>query len=346
MPIQAAVKTMKAVQFSKKDGSLDSVEKEIPTPGPGQVRIKVDACGVCHSDVLTKIGTWLKVDYPRSPGHEIAGRIDETGPGVTSWKAGERVGVGWHGGHCFTCEPCRRGDFMLCKNQKITGIDFDGGYAEYVVAPAEAVARIPEGLSAEDAAPLMCAGITVFNALRHSGARAGDLVAVQGIGGLGHLAVQFASKMGFDTVAIGRGQDKEPLARQLGAREYIDSTRPNWTDALQRRGGVRVGLATAPDAKSIVELIGGLGDSGKVVMVGAPNEPLTFNASAMINRRQGLAAWASGIATDSEDAMQFAVLMGIRPMIEKFPLAKAGEAFDKMMSGKVRFRAVLSTSIH
>jgi D-arabinose 1-dehydrogenase-like Zn-dependent alcohol dehydrogenase len=322
------------------------MSQDVPQPGPGQVRIRVEACGVCHSDVLVKIGGggWLPVDFPRTPGHEIAGHVDAVGSGVASWKLGERVGVGWHGGHCFTCDPCRRGDFMLCQNQKITGIHYDGGYAEYVVVPAEAVARIPEGLSAEEAAPLMCAGITVFNALRNSGARAGDLVAVQGIGGLGHLAVQYAAKMGFDTVAIGRGADKEPLAHQLGARTYIDSTQSNWTQALQKRGGARVALATAPDAKSIAALLGGLGDSGKVVMVGAPAEPLTFNASALISRRQGLAAWPSGIATDSEDAMRFAVQSGIRPMIETFPLAEANEAFEKMMSGKVRFRAVLVNS--
>ena len=341
MPTQTATSTMKAVQVGKKGGPFEVVEKEIPQPGPGQVRLRVEACGICHSDLVVKEGFWPGITYPRSPGHEIAGRIDAVGAGATQWTPGQRAGVGWHGGHCFTCDACRRGDFILCKFEKITAIHFDGGYAEYVVVPAEAVAAIPEGLSAEDAAPLMCAGITVFNALRNSGARPGDVVAVQGIGGLGHLGVQYASRMGFDTVAIGRGQDKEPLAKQLGARQYIDSTRADWVAELQKRGGARVALATAPDAKSIVALIGGLGDNGKLVMVGAPSEPLTFNASAMIGKRQSLAAWASGVATDSEDAMRFAMLTGIRPMIEKFPLARAAEAYEKMLSGKVRFRAVL-----
>jgi D-arabinose 1-dehydrogenase-like Zn-dependent alcohol dehydrogenase len=338
--IQTASQTMKAVQVSQKGGSFELVEKAIPQPGPSQVRIKVEACGICHSDVVSKLGIWPGISYPRIPGHEIAGRIDAIGAGVTPWTSGQRVGVGWHGGHCFTCEPCRRGEFILCKNQKITGIHQDGGYAEYVVVPAEAVAKIPEGLSAEEAAPLMCAGITVFNALRNSGARAGDRVAVQGIGGLGHLAVQYAHKMGFDTIAIGRGKDKEALARQLGARQYVDSTQKDWAAAFQPQG-VRVALATAPDAQSIGELFGTLGDNGKVVMVGAPAAPLNFHSTAMIGRRQSLAAWASGVAPDSEDAMRFALQTGVRPMIETFPLAQANEAFEKMMSGKVRFRAVL-----
>jgi len=341
MPTQTMTKTMKAVQVSQKGGAFEVLDKEIPHPKAGQVRIRVEACGVCHSDALVKFGIWPGIDYPRIPGHEIAGRIDEIGSGVRQWIPGQRVGVGWHGGHCFTCDACRRGDFILCQFEKITAFHFDGGYAEYVVAPAEAVAAIPDGLSAEQAAPLMCAGVTVFNALRNAGARSGDRVAIQGIGGLGHLAIQYANRMGFETIAIGRGQDKESMARQLGAHEYIDSTQKEWIAVLLKRGGARVALATAPDAASIATLIGGLGNNGKLVMVAAPGEALTFNATAMIAKRQSLAAWSSGVATDSEDALRFALRTGIHPIIEKFPLAQAGEAFDKMMAGKVRFRAVL-----
>src|SRR5258708_3156660 len=341
MPRQVAVKTMKAVEVSRAGGPWEVVEREIPEPGTGQVRVRVEACGICHSDVIVKEGIW-PVSYPRVPGHEIAGKIDAIGSGVTLWKQGQRVGVGWHGGHCFQCDSCRRGDFMLCQNAKITGWHFDGGYEEFVIVPSEGVAAIPEGLSAEDAAPLMCAGITVFNALRNSSARAGDLVAVQGIGGLGHLGVQFASRMGFDTVAIRSGKDKEAFARQLGARHYIDSTQADWPGAIRKLGGARIALATAPDAKSIVELLRALGPSGKLVMVGAPAEPLTFNASALIALRQSFAAWPSGTARDSEDTMRFAVQTGVRAMIEKFPLTQAAQAYDKMISGKVRFRAVLT----
>src|SRR5579871_2665683 len=259
---------MKAVQISKPGGNFEVVERPTPEPGRGQVRIKVEACGICHSDELVKEGHWPGIQYPRVPGHEIAGRVDKVGPDVTQWKAGDRVGVGWHGGHCFTCNPCRRGDFIHCQNEKITGIHFDGGYQEYVVIPAEAVALIPEDLSPADAAPLMCAGITVYNALRNSGARGGYLVAVQGIGGLGHLGIQYARQMGFHTVAIGRGGDKEPLAKKLGAHGYIDTKAADPAQALQQLGGAHVILATAPDSKSMSDLVNGLGPRGQLLVVG------------------------------------------------------------------------------
>src|SRR6266581_5767318 len=263
---------MKAVQISKPGGNFEVVERPVPEPGRGQVRIKVEACGICHSDALVKEGQWPGIQYPRVPGHEIAGRIDKVGPDVTLWKSGQRVGVGWHGGHCFVCDPCRRGDFVNCKVERITAIHFDGGYAEYMIAPAEGVALMPDDLPADEAAPLLCAGVTVFNALRNSGARAGDLVAVQGIGGLGHLGIQCARQMGFRTIAIGRGGDKEPLARKLGAHEYIDTSEGAPAEAIQKLGGARVILTTAPDAKSISALVDGLAPGGKLVIVGVAPE--------------------------------------------------------------------------
>src|SRR6202049_4582681 len=266
---------MKAVQISKPGGNFEIVERPIPQPGRGQVRIRVEACGICHSDALVKEGLWPGIQYPRVPGHEIAGRIDAVGPDVTLWKSGQRVGVGWPGGHCFQCDPCRRGDFMLCQFEKITAIHFDGGYAEYMIAPAEAVAAMPDDLSAAEAAPLLCAGVTVFNSLRNAGARAGDLVAVQGIGGLGHLGIQYARQMGFRTFAIGRGKDKEALARKLGAAHFVDTAAGNPTQALQKFGGARVILATAPDSKSISALVNGLSPNGKLVVVGASPDPIT-----------------------------------------------------------------------
>lgn len=333
---------MKAVQISKAGGDFELVERDIPEPGPGQVRIKVEACGICHSDFLVKEGVWPGIEYPRVPGHEVAGRVDAVGAGVTEWTPGQRVGVGWHGGHCFKCEACRRGHFVLCQFQKITAISFDGGYAEYMVARSEAVAAMPDDLPAAEAAPLMCAGITVFNALRHSGARAGDTVAVQGIGGLGHLGIQYARQMGFHTLAIGRGQDKAPLARKLGAHEFIDTAAGSVGPNLQKLGGARMILATAPDAKSISALVGGLATDGKLVVVGAPGEPLTVNALDLISGRRSIQGWPSGTAKDSEDTLRFSVQSGVRPMIEKFPLAKAAEAYDQMISGRARFRAVLT----
>jgi D-arabinose 1-dehydrogenase-like Zn-dependent alcohol dehydrogenase len=332
---------MRAVQVSKAGSDFELVEREIPQPGPAQVRIKVEACGVCHSDVLVKEGYWPGIQYPRVPGHEIAGRIDTVGTGVTMWKPGQRVGVGWHGGHCFQCDPCRRGEFILCKFEKITAISFDGGYADYIVVGQEAVAAIPEEIPAEEAAPLMCAGITVFNSLRNSGARAGDLVAVQGIGGLGHLGIQYARQMGFRTVAIGRSRDKEPLAKRLGAGEYIDTAAGDPAQQLQKLGGARVILATAPDAKSISALVAGLGGNGVLLVVAAPSEPLTINVLPMIGARQSLHAWPSGTAKDSEDTLAFSARTGVRPVIERFPLEKAADAYQHMLSGKARFRAVL-----
>jgi D-arabinose 1-dehydrogenase-like Zn-dependent alcohol dehydrogenase len=332
---------MKAVQVGKAHGDFELVERDIPEPGRNQVRIKVEACGVCHSDSVTKEGLF-PIDYPRIPGHEIAGRIDAVGAGVTQWKMGQRVGVGWHGGHDFTCDACRRGDFILCDNEKITGISHDGGYAEYVVVPAEAVAQIPEDLPAADAAPLMCAGITVFNAMRNAGARAGDTVAVQGIGGLGHLGVQFARQMGFRTVAIGRGTETETLARKLGAHVYVDSGTSNPVEVLQKMGGAQVLLATAPDSKAISALMDGVKRGGKLLVVGVGAEPLTVQPISVIIPRRNLQGWPSGTAMDSQDTLNFSAMTGVRPMIEKFPLEKAAEAYDHMMSGKVKFRAVLT----
>ena len=335
---------MKTVQVSKPGGPLELVERPIPEPGRGQVRIKVEACGICHSDVLVKDGLWPGLQFPRVPGHEIAGRVDAVGADVAQWKAGQRVGVGWHGGHCFTCDACRRGDFILCRFEKITAISFDGGYAERMIAPAEAVAAIPDGLSAEEAAPLLCAGVTVYNPLRNSGARPGDLVAVQGIGGLGHLGIQCARRMGFRTVAIGRGGDKEPLARQLGAHEYIDTSAGTPAAALLELGGARMILATAPDAKSISALLDGLAPGGKLVVVGVPPEPLSINPPALILARRSIQGWPSGTAKDSEDTLQFSALTGVRPMIERYPMENAAEAYDQMISGRARFRVVLTVA--
>jgi D-arabinose 1-dehydrogenase-like Zn-dependent alcohol dehydrogenase len=335
---------MKAVQVSKAGGNFEVVDRPIPEPAKGQVRIKVEACGVCHSDVLVKEGLWPGLQYPRVPGHEIAGRVDKIGPDVTLWKTGQRVGVGWHGGHCFECEPCRRGDFINCKFQKVTGIHYDGGYAEYVIIPAEAVALMPEDLRDDEAAPLLCAGITVFNALRNSGARAGQLVAVQGIGGLGHLGIQYARQMGFRTVAIGRGSDKKELATKLGAHEYIDNSAGSPSEALQKMGGASVVIATAPDSKSMSDLVDGLGPNGTLMVIGAGTESLAVSPLQLILGNRLIRGWASGTARDSQDTLEFSVLSGVRPMIERFPLAKAAEAYEQMSSGRARFRAVLTMS--
>lgn len=333
---------MKAVQISKAGGDFELVERSTPEPGRGQVRIKVEACGICHSDALVKEGYWPGIQYPRVPGHEIAGRIDAVGADVSNWKPGQRVGVGWHGSHCFVCDACRRGEFVLCKNEKITGISHDGGYAEYMVSPAEAVATMPHDLPSDEAAPLLCAGITVFNALRNSGARPGDLVAVQGIGGLGHLGVQYARQMGFRTVAIGRGADKEPLARKLGATAYVDTAAGNPSEALRKLGGARVILATAPDSKSMSSVVDGLAPNGKLLIVGASGEPLTVSPLQLIMARKSIQGWPSGSAMDSEDALNFSAFTGVRPMIERYPLEKAKEAYEQMISGRARFRVVLT----
>jgi len=333
---------MKVVQVSRPGGDFELVERPVPDPGRGQVRIKVEACGICHSDLLVKEGYWPGLQYPRVPGHEIAGKVDAVGPDVTQWKPGQRAGVGWHGGHCFICDPCRRGEFIVCQNEKITALSFDGGYAEYMIAPAEAVAAIPDGLSSPEAAPLLCAGITTYNALRHAGAMPGDLVAVLGIGGLGHLGIQYARHMGFHTVAIGRGADKEGLTRKLGAHEYVDNSAGTPAAALKKLGGARVILATAPDSKSISALVDGLGANGKLVVIGASPEPLSISPNQILGQRLAIQGWASGTAKDSEDTLQFSVLTGVRPMIERYPLEKAAEAYERMMSGKARFRVVLT----
>jgi D-arabinose 1-dehydrogenase-like Zn-dependent alcohol dehydrogenase len=333
---------MKAAQISKPAGDWELIERDIPEPGAGQVRVNVEACGICHSDALVKEGLWPGLQYPRVPGHEVGGHIDAMGENVTAWTKGQRVGVGWHGGHCFVCEQCRRGDFAMCVNRKITGIDFDGGYGEYMIAPATALAAIPDELPAEEAGPFMCAGVTVFNALRNSGARAGDVVAVHGIGGLGHLGVQYARQMGFETVAINRGNDKEPLARQLGAHHYIDATATDVVAELQKLGGASVILATAPNAQAISALVDGLAPSGKLIVPAAPAEPLTINVFSLITKRSSIAGWYSGTARDSQDTLEFSSLSGVHPMIEKYPLERVAEAYEQMHSGKVRFRVVLT----
>ena len=333
---------MNAAQVSTAGGPWELVERPIPEPGVGQVRVKVEACGICHSDVLVKEGLWPGLQYPRVPGHEVAGRIDAIGGGVTGWSEGQRVGVGWHGGHCFACVPCRRGDFAMCVHRKVTGVDFDGGYAEYLIAPSTALAAIPEDLPAPEAGPFMCAGVTVYNALRHSGARGGDVVAVHGIGGLGHLGVQYARRMGFHTIAIGRGSDKEPLAKQLGAHRYIDGGAGNAAAELQALGGARVILATAPNAAAISALVEGLGVDGTLLVPAAPAEPLTVNVMPLIMGRRSVAGWYSGSARDSQDTLEFSALSGVHPMIEKFPLDRVAEAYERMHSGKARFRAVLT----
>jgi D-arabinose 1-dehydrogenase-like Zn-dependent alcohol dehydrogenase len=334
--------TMKVVQVPAAGADFQIVEREIPEPGAGHVRIKVQACGICHSDVLTKEGHWPGIRYPRVPGHEVAGVIDALGTGVSAWRDGQRVGVGWHGGHDNTCPECRRGDFINCRNQQIAGISYDGGYQEYMIAPVEALAAIPESLNAAEAAPLLCAGITTYNALRHSGARPGDLVAVLGVGGLGHLGIQFASKFGYRVAAIGRGSEDAPLAKKLGASFYIDSRSERPSEALQRQGGAQVILATAPSSKAMSEVIDGLGPNGKLMVVGAAAEPMEVTPLQLIRGSRTIQGWASGIPTDSEDTLRFAELSGVRPMIETYPLAKAAEAFAHMMSGKAEFRVVLT----
>jgi D-arabinose 1-dehydrogenase-like Zn-dependent alcohol dehydrogenase len=333
---------MKVAQVSKAKGDFELVEREIPSPGPGQVRIKVQACGVCHSDVFTKEGGWPGLQYPRIPGHEIAGIIDDVGSGVTSWKKGDRAGVGWHGGQDNTCPACRAGDFVNCETAKITGITYDGGYQEYMVAPIEAVARIPDELEPADAAPLLCAGITTFNALRHSGAGPGDLVAVQGIGGLGHLGIQFANKFGYRVAAVGRGPENAALAKKLGAHHYIDSNVGSAAEQLKKLGGASVILATAPSSKAMSEIFQGLGRNGSLLVVGADMEPIAIPGAAFINGRKRVQGWAAGTPSDSEDTLRFAALTGVRAMIEKFPLAKAADAYARMLSGHAQFRVVLT----
>jgi D-arabinose 1-dehydrogenase-like Zn-dependent alcohol dehydrogenase len=334
---------MRAVQVSGAGGPFEMVEREIPEPGPRQVRVKVQACGLCHSDSLTKEGHWPGIVYPRVPGHEIGGVIDAVGSEVPRWKPGDRVGVGWLGSYCGHCESCRRGRFITCANQGVTGITMDGGYQDYLLVPFQGLALIPDEISPVDAGPLMCAGITTFNALRNTGARAGDTVAVLGIGGLGHLAVQFSSKMGFGTIAIARGKDKEPLAKQLGAHSYIDSTTGDPAAELQKLGGARIVLATATSAQAMAATIGGLSADGRLVVLGADFTPMPLNTAALIGKRSGIYGWPSGSSIDSEDTMRFSAMTGVRPMTETLPLEKAQEAYDRMMSNQARFRVVLTT---
>jgi D-arabinose 1-dehydrogenase-like Zn-dependent alcohol dehydrogenase len=342
MAATVAATTMKAAQIAKPGAAFQLVEREIPEPAAGQVRIKVQACGVCHSDVLTVEGAWPGIEYPRVPGHEVAGIIDQVGAGVTAWKMGQRVGIGWHGGQDNTCRECRRGDFRNCRNLKITGISYDGGYQQYMVAPIEALVAIPESLKDVDAAPLLCAGITTYNALRHSGALPGDVVAVQGIGGLGHLGIQFANKFGYKVVAIGRGSEDAPLAKKLGASLYIDSKSTNAAEALQQLGGARVIVATAPNSKAMSELVDGLGPNGELMVIGAAFEPIEVTPVQLINGSRTIQGWAAGTPADSEDTLNFAELSGVRPMIETYPLEKAAEAYARMLSGKAQFRVVLT----
>ena len=335
---------MRVARVTRAKGPFEVAELPVPEPGPGSVRIKVEACGICHSDSMTKEGIWPGIQYPRAPGHEVAGVIEALGAGVAGWKAGQRVGVGWHGGHCGYCDSCRRGDFVTCQVAfQIPGISYDGGYADYLIAPAGALAAIPDGLSAVEAAPLMCAGVTTFNPLRHSGARPGDIVAVLGIGGLGHLGIQFAAKMGYRAVAIARGQDKAPLARTLGAQHYIDTEASDPAAELLKLGGARVILATATSASAMTAVLGGLGVDGKLIVLGAPDKPLEVPAVGLIMARRSIVGWPSGSSIDSQDTLAFAAHAGVRPMTEVFPLERAAEGYERMMSGKARFRVVLTT---
>jgi D-arabinose 1-dehydrogenase-like Zn-dependent alcohol dehydrogenase len=337
-----ATETMKVARVIKPGAGLEITQRPIPTPRDREVRIKVQACGICHSDVLTVEGQWPGIEYPRIPGHEVAGVIDEPGAGVSAWKKGQRVGVGWHGGHDGTCLACRRGDFRNCVNLKIPGISYDGGYQEYMLAPEEALVAIPDTLGDAEAAPLLCAGITTYNALRHSGALPGDLVAVQGVGGLGHLGIQFASKFGYKVAAIGRGSENAALAKKLGANVYIDSKAKNAAAALRELGGARVILATAPNAKSMAELIDGLGANGKLIVVGVDSKPIEVTPVQLILGNLTIQGWAAGSPADTEDTLNFANLTGVRAMIETYPLDKAAEAYARMVSGDARYRVVLT----
>jgi D-arabinose 1-dehydrogenase-like Zn-dependent alcohol dehydrogenase len=339
---RVAVKPMMVVQVPKPGADFQIVEREIPDPAAGQVRIKVQACGICHSDVLTKDGLFPGIEYPRVPGHEVAGVVDEVAAGVTAWKKGQRVGVGWHGGHDGTCRECRRGDFKNCRNGKIAGISYDGGYQQYMLAPQEALVPIPDSLSDVEAAPLLCAGITTYNALRHSGALPGDLVAVQGIGGLGHLGIQFASKFGYKVAAVGRGPENGVLAKKLGANVYIDSAATNAAEELQKLGGARVIMATAPSSKAMSALIDGLGPNGKLMVIGAGPDAIEVTPVQLILGSKTIQGWAAGTPADSDDTLKFAEISGVRAMIETYPLAKAPEAYARMMSGKAEFRVVLT----
>jgi D-arabinose 1-dehydrogenase-like Zn-dependent alcohol dehydrogenase len=339
---KVGIAPMNAVQVPKPGGDFEIVEREIPKPQAGQVRVKVQACGICHSDSLTKEGQWPGIQYPRVPGHEIAGIVDELGEGVTTWKKGQRVGVGWHGGHDETCLYCRRGDFRNCVNMQVPGISYDGGYQQYMVAPANAVVAMPEGLNNVEAAPLLCAGITMYNSLRHSGAMPGDLVAILGIGGLGHLGIQFANKFGYKVAAVGRGPENATLAKKLGAHAYIDSQATKAVEELQKLGGAQVIVATAPSSKAMSEIFDGLAPNGKLMVIGAAFDPIEVAPIQLINGSRTIQGWASGTPADEEDTLRFAELSGVRPMIETYPLEKAAEGYARMMSGKAQFRVVLT----
>jgi D-arabinose 1-dehydrogenase-like Zn-dependent alcohol dehydrogenase len=334
---------MRAVQVPQAKGPFEIVEREIPEPAPGSVRIKIQACGVCHSDSITKEGLFPGIQYPRVPGHEVIGIVDSVGQGVARWKLGQRVGVGWHGGHCGYCDSCSRGDFFACQTSTlVSGLSFDGGYADYMVAPAEAIAAVPEELSAVEAAPLMCAGITTFNCLRNSGARAGEVVAILGLGGLGHLGVQFAAKMGFRTIGIARGKDKESFAKKLGAHHYIDSQNQDPAAELLKLGGAKVILATVTNADAMSAVSGGLAVDGTFMIIGAVPS-MQIAPLQLLTYRQTVKGWYSGVAVDSQDTLAFSVLSGVRAMNEVYPLERAAEAYERMMSGKARFRVVLTT---
>ena len=332
---------MRKMRVASAGASFELIDEPVREPDAGYARVRVQACGVCHSDAMTKEGAWPGIDYPRSPGHEIAGVIDGLGSGTDPWKVGDRVGIGWHGGHCGKCASCRRGDFITCVRLQIPGISYDGGYSEFFTAPMVALARIPGDLAPEEAAPLMCAGVTTFNALRNSGAQPGDLVAIQGIGGLGHLGIQFASKFGFETIAIGRGADKKGLALKLGARDYIDARSQDVASALSGLGGARVILATAPDGRAMGGLIDGLGVDGKLITIGASTEQFAVSSVQLLMVRKSVSGWPSGTSKDSEDTLKFAATTGVRPMIETFPLERTADAYEHMITGKVRFRSVL-----
>ena len=333
---------MRAAQVSRPGGPFEIVERPIPEPAAGTVRIQVQACGVCHSDSLTKEGGFPGLAYPRVPGHEVAGVIDAVGAGVTRWKPGQRVGVGWHGGFCATCDHCRRGDFFACELHQVTGITYDGGYGDYMIAPASAVALLPDGLSPVEAAPLMCAGLTTFNALRNSGATGGDVIAVLGLGGLGHLGVQFAAKMGFKTIVIARGQDKAAFAKELGATAYIDSQSQDPAAELQKLGGAKAILATVTHGPAMSAVQGGLAPNGSLIVIGAA-ESLTVSPMILLSGRRSVKGWYSGTSIDTQDTLAFSALSGVRSMNESYPLERVEEAYDRMMSGKARFRVVLTT---
>jgi D-arabinose 1-dehydrogenase-like Zn-dependent alcohol dehydrogenase len=333
--------TMRVVQVPKAKAPLEVVERPIPEPGPGTVRIKVRACGICHSDSLVKDGLMPGIQYPRVPGHEVAGVIDAVGPGVDWFMAGQRVGVGWNGGYCGHCDPCRRGEFFACVTGQVTGLTFDGGYGEFMIAPASAVARMPDDLPPVEAAPLMCAGLTTFNALRNSGARPGDVVAVLGLGGLGHLSVQYAARMGYHTVGVARGTDKEPLARQLGAAVYIDSQSQDPSAELQKLGGAKVIVATATSGEAMAAVQGGLAVNGTLMVIGAAPS-MTVSPVWLLSGCRSVKGWYSGTSIDTQDTLAFSARAGVKSMNEVYPLERATEAYERMMSGKARFRVVLA----